>query len=228
MRWTLGWLWVLATTGAIALGQMVPQPDKDGVYTAGNGLIPAKLIYAATAVYPADPGLSAIKRVCTVRVVVGADGAPGTIKVLNEKTSPFDDAAIAAVKQSHFEGAKYHGQPVPAYRTLWVPFNVRKVPAVPLEGLAWQKGLSPPMALESLSAVNSELARRGKLRGVLWVGMLVTEEGLPTDIHLAPPLGNGLDEMVLNAAQKYRFRPATMYGVPVPFPMTVVVDSHSY
>ncbi|MGA3045660.1 MAG: energy transducer TonB [Terracidiphilus sp.] len=228
MKRILGVLGISVIAGAIALGQMAPQPDKDGIYTAGKGLTLAKLTLAVVADYSSDPHLAGIKRICAVRVVVGTDGTPGTIQVLNEKVSPFDDAAIAAVKQSHFEPAMYQGAPVPTYSTLWVPFNVGKEPAVPVEGRAGQKGVSPPMALDSVAAENSELARNGKLPGVVWVSMLVTESGLPRDVYLVHPLGNGHDQDVLNAAQKYRFRPATFHGVPVPFSITIEVNSHSY
>ena len=210
MKTILGGLVILATAGAIAVGQMSPQPDKDGVYTTGKGLTPAKLTHAVAADYPTDPSFAGIKRICALRVLVGADGNLGTIRILNEKTSPLDDAAIAAVKHSQFDPATYQGAPVPTYRTLWVPFNVGKEPAIPMEGRVGQKGVSPPIALESVEAENRELARTGKLPGVVWVSVLVTESGLPSEIHLINPLGNGNDQDVLNAAQKYRFKPATM------------------
>lgn len=206
MKRMLGGMAILATVGAIALGQMAPQPDKYGIYTAGKGLTLAKLTHAVAADYPSDPGLAGIKRICAVRMIVGADGKPGTIHVLNDKVSPFDDAAIAAVKQSQFEPAMYQGAPVPTYRTLWVPFNVGKEPAVPMESRAGQKGVSPPMALDSVAAENSQSTRSGKLSGVVLVSMLVTESGFPSDVHLVHPLGNARDQDVLNAAQKYRWQ----------------------
>lgn len=223
-----GVLGLFAMAAASICAQSAPQPDKDGIYTAGRGLTPAKLVHAVAAVYPTDPVLAGVKHICALRVVVGADGVPGAIQILNEKPSPFDEAAIAAVKQSQFEAAIFQEKRVATRITLLVPFNVGKEPGIPIQGGAGQKGVSPPTALESVADENGELARKGALPGVVFVSMLVTEKGLPTDIHLIRPIGNGHDEDVLNAAQKYRFRPATLYGLPVPFAITVEVSSYGY
>jgi TonB family protein len=230
MKKTLGTLGLLAMTAASVWPQLVPQPDKDGVYPSGaRGSTLARLIHGAEAVYPSDPSLAGIQHVCALHVVIGADGVPGTIQILNEKPSPFDDSAIASVKQSQFQPATYQGKPVPTYLTLWVPFNVGKELAVPIEGSAGRKVVSPPMPLNSVEAEYPRQSPGNKLPpGVVTVRLLVTEKGLPADIRLLTPAGNGFDESALKAVRKYLFKPATLYGVPVPYVITVQVNFRSY
>lgn len=53
---------------------------------------------------------------------------------------------------------------------------------------------------------------------------LVSEEGLPTDLHVVQPLGYGLNEKAIEAVGRYRFSPAILGGVPVPMTLDVRVD----
>jgi len=116
-------LGLMAVVGTFAWGQTVaPLPDKDGVYSMGNGVTPAKLIHAEMAEYPSDPSPAAKKHVVALRVVIGVDGTPGVTELVNAHPSPFDDAAIVAVKASQFLPASYQGRPVPTRMILWVPF----------------------------------------------------------------------------------------------------------
>jgi protein TonB len=45
--------------------------------------------------------------------------------------------------------------------------------------------------------------------------MIVTEEGLPTELEVIESAGQLLDEAVLNAVQKWKFEPGKKDGVPV-------------
>jgi TonB family protein len=222
IAWVLG-LMVLA--GTVAWGQnVVPLPDKDGVYSMGKGLTPAKLIQGFPANYPSDPGLAGVKHVVALHVVIGADGTPGVIELVNAHSSPFDDAAIAAVKASQFAPASYKGNPVPTRLELWVPFLGDKQLAVPVAALSTAKGVSVPRALNSVEAEFPKQARKDDAEGVVLIHMLVTEDGLPSDIRVLRPAGHGFDENALKAAGKYRFTPAKVYGVPVPMDITIEVN----
>jgi TonB family protein len=228
MKKTLGTLGLLAMATASICAQLVPQPDKDGVYWSGKGLTLSKLTHAADAVYPSDPSLAAIKHVCAVRVAIGADGIPGAIQVLNQRASPFDDAAFAAVKQSQFEPGSYEGNTVPTYITLWIPFNLGNDVA-PIVVTRTLNEPSAPVALNSVRAEFPKQARKEKIdQGVVLVQVLVTEEGLPTNATIVKPAGHGFDENAFTAVGRYRFKPATLHGVPVPMDIMVEVIFRRY
>jgi TonB family protein len=220
MLWVLG---LLAMTAASVYPQMVPQPDKDGVYSFGKGLTLPKLIHGAEAVYPTDPSLAGIKRVCVMRVVIGADGTPGTVQVINQRPSPFDASAAAAVKQSQFVPGRYQESSVPTYITLWVPFNVAKRVLATVSTPS-QKGVSVPVALNSVTAEFPKQARKEKDEGVVVIRVPVTETGLPTNATVEWHAGHGFDENALKAVANYRFKPATLHGVPVPMEIVVEVN----
>jgi TonB family protein len=225
--WVLG---LLVLAGTLAWGQNVAgQADKDGVYTMAQGMTPAILVHAVPAVYPSDPGLVKLKHVVALRMVVGADGTPGAIQLEDAHPSPFDDAAIAAVKGSQFTAAKLAGKPVPTRLKVWVPFLGEQKEVLPILASAAAKGVSMLMPLNSPVAEFPEEARKDNVKaGMVLIHMLVTEEGLPSDMHVIIPVGHGLDESALKAAAKYRFTPAKFQGVPVPMEITVEVNFSRY
>jgi len=220
MVWVLGLLAVAGTLApAWGWGQTAEsQPDKDGVYSMGKGMTPATLVHATPAEYPSDPSLATVKHVVAVRVVIGADGTPGKMELLNAHASPFDDAAIAAVKASQFAPGSYKGDPAPTRAMVWVPFVGDEKLAVPSTLSILRKDLSVPKPLNSVQAEFPAEARKDKVsEGDVLVHMLVTEDGRPSEIHLITAGGHGFDEAALKAAWEYRFEPAKLYGIPVPF-----------
>jgi len=226
MVWALG---LMAVAGTFAWGQATaPQPDKDGVYSMGMGLPPAKLIHAAPANCPSDPSLAKKKQVVALRVVIGADGTPGAIEQMNAHPGPFDDAAIAAVKASQFTPAKYKGNPVPTWMMVCVPFLGDPKLAVPMTVSAGEKGVSVPYPVNSVEADFPKSVPKNFAAGVVLIHMLVTDEGLPSEMRVVYPLGHGFDEEALKAAGKYQFAPAKYHGVPVPFYITVEVNFRRY
>ena len=224
-------LFALAITGAWAqitpqqlwVQKTVPQPDKDGVYPLGNGVVAPSLIHAVPAVYPANPDLVGLKRVCMLDVVVEADGTSARINVLgNSCSSPFDEAAINAVRHSQFEPGKLNGNLVPVRIPVCVSFLGGEEPAIPKQfPLA---GFKYPVPLSQVEAEYSHEARSAKLEGFVLVSVLITEDGLSTNAQVIRPLGEGLDEKALQAVSKWRFRPAVMDGIPAPCHITVMVD----
>ena len=203
-----------------------PQPDKDGIYSQGMGLTPAQLVHGSAAVFPGDPSSAKVKHVCAFLVVVGIDGKPSAIELLNQHPSKFDDVAIAAVKESQFSPADYKGKPVPTRMTVWVPFIGGKnvLPALVTSRL---KGVTPPVAGNS-DTVGAEFpaqARQDKVdSGTVLVHVRVSEEGKVIDATVIRAAGHGFDENALKAAEKYRFKPATFEGAPVLTDITVQVN----
>ena len=225
MRRLLGVLGLVSVLAATLWGQAVlPEPDKDGVYSVGDGLTPAKLVHGARAAFPNDPGQTGVKRVCALRLVIGTDGIPVTIQVLNQEPSPFDDAAIAAVKQSQFKPGSYKGSPVPTRIMVLVPFFAGSDGPVPDVATASHIGVSAPVPMNSVQAAYPKDARKKGVHGVVLVLLRVTEDGLPADALIVKSLGPGFDENALKAAAKYRFSPPTLLGVPVPMDIVVSAD----
>jgi TonB family protein len=200
------------------------QPDKDGIYSHGEKLKIAKLIHGALAIPPSDPQLAGFKHVCMLRVVIGADGVPGTIEVVNEEASPYDEAAIRSVRKSQFEPGTLDKIPVPTRVLVWVPFVGGKQAPVPITRLYTQTSAKAPAPLNSVEAEYSVEGRKRHISGMVMVSVIVTEEGLPSEAHVVQSLGYGLDEKALEAVGKYRFRPALMDDTPMPVSITIEIN----
>ena len=89
-------------------------------------------------------------------------------------------------------------------------------------------GISPPKLTSHKEPEFSELARRMKYQGTGVIGLTVSPEGLPTDLHVLNPLGCGLDAQAVRAVQGWRFKPAEKDGQPVSVEIAVEVDFHLY
>jgi TonB family protein len=220
------WIWgLLAMTAASICAQQTQQPDKEGVYVPFRDVKPAKLVNAVAAVVPPEVSLAGGKHICTLSMVIGADGIPTNIEVVNSQKSPLDDAAIAAVKQSQFQPGSLNGNPVPVRAFVWVPFVAADHPATPETGSPKEiKNMTVPLPVKSANAEFSDEARRRRFSGSVLLAFTVTEDGLPANVRVVDPLGMGLDEQALKAVRQYRFKPATLEGIPIPFSVVVAVS----
>jgi TonB family protein len=220
-------------------------PDKDGVYAAGPGIQMPVVLERATAAYPDDAAAGTVDGICVLSLVIGADGVPADIQVLTSHGAAFDAAAIEAVKQTKFSAGTLNDKPVPVRINVRFRFFEDRRPAIPRimgrfglsRGPDWRPGGpgaqsrsfdKPPVAIHIANPEFSEEARKAKLQGVVLLSMLVTEEGLPTDIRLEKSLGMGLDEKAMQCASEYRFKPALKDGVPVPARITLEVNFRLY
>ena len=219
-----------ADQGPVAIKSAAPTPDKDGVYRLDDGITPPVLTNAVAAAYPPDATEADRPHISILSLVVGVDGTPANIQVVNPHGSPFDELAIAAVQQSRFQPGALNGKPVPVLVDVRVSF-FHFTSAVPRLMLHYAQmgnfrsrpddlnrmgsGVTPPRPIVNTMPEYSEQARRQKIQGVVVVSMLITEDGLPTDFRVEKSLGFGLDKKALQAAAKYRFKPAMRDGNPV-------------
>ena len=62
----------------------------------------------------------------------------------------------------------------------------------------------------------SEEARKAKLQGAVLVQIVIDAHGVPQNIQVKRSLGLGLDDRAVETVRKWRFKPATLNGKPVP------------
>jgi TonB family protein len=89
-------------------------------------------------------------------------------------------------------------------------------------------GVSPPHQIFAPEPQFSEPARKAKYQGTVVLGLVVNEDGLPTNVHITAPLGYGLDEKAVQAVQTWKFKPAQKDGQPVRVEIAVEIDFHLY
>jgi len=76
-------------------------------------------------------------------------------------------------------------------------------------------GRTVPMLIRKYEPEYSEEARKAKYQGTVTLNVLVTADGVPSDIKVLHALGLGLDEKAMEAVWKWRFKPATQDGKPI-------------
>jgi len=90
------------------------------------------------------------------------------------------------------------------------------------------QGVIAPTLLLAPEAEFSDEARRQKYQGVCMVSIIVDAHGIPQNVHVIRALGMGLDEKAVEAIRRYRFKPGTKDGKPVPVLISVAVDFRQF
>jgi protein TonB len=85
-------------------------------------------------------------------------------------------------------------------------------------------GVVAPVPIYAPDAEFSDEARRARYQGVCLISVIVDTHGNPQNPRVVQRLGMGLDEKALDAIRRYKFKPGTKDGKPVPVLMTIEVD----
>jgi TonB family protein len=86
------------------------------------------------------------------------------------------------------------------------------------------RGVAPPVPIYAPEAEFSDEARRSKYQGVCLISIIVDTQGNPQNPRVVQRLGMGLDEKAIEAIRRYKFKPGTKDGKPVPVLITIEVD----
>jgi TonB family protein len=84
--------------------------------------------------------------------------------------------------------------------------------------------VDPPTVLSTVEPEYSDEGTRIRLSGRVLVGVIVGADGRPASLTILKSLGFGLDEAALDAVSKWRFRPGTRNGQPLPVIAQVEVN----
>ncbi|WP_058186248.1 energy transducer TonB [Terracidiphilus gabretensis] len=124
--------------------------------------------------------------------------------------------------EQHLKALK--GVPEKAVFALGSIAQVRHDPAGP--GLKDPK-LKMPVAIFTVDPSYTQQAKDKNIDSTIMLEITVSAEGLPGDIKIARPVGYGMDEQSIEAVLRYRFKPATYDGMPVPAIMKIAIFFHS-
>jgi TonB family protein len=86
----------------------------------------------------------------------------------------------------------------------------------------------PPVLTHSVNPKFTRALRTAKTAAVAQVGLVVDTAGKPTKIHIVKSSNASLDKSAMDAVAKYRFKPATLHGQPVPVELVVEVKLDIY
>jgi periplasmic protein TonB len=83
-----------------------------GVFHMGSGATPPRPIYSPEPEFSEEARKAKYQGVCTLGMIIGTDGRPTNIRVLNSLGMGLDEKAIEAVRTWRFEPAMKDGHPV--------------------------------------------------------------------------------------------------------------------
>jgi TonB family protein len=95
-----------------------------GIFHVGGGVSPPRQIYAPEPEFSEEARKAKYQGVCTLGLIVGTDGRPSNIRVLNSLGMGLDEKAIEAVKSWKFEPAMKDGHPVRVEIAVEVDFHL--------------------------------------------------------------------------------------------------------
>jgi TonB family protein len=95
-----------------------------GLFHVGGGVSPPRQIYAPEPEFSEEARKAKYQGVCTLGLIVGADGRPSNIRVLSSLGMGLDEKAIEAVKNWKFEPAMKDGHPVRVEIAVEVDFHL--------------------------------------------------------------------------------------------------------
>jgi len=232
----------LSAQDAVFQNRQIHQaPDKDGVYYVGPEVTSPRLVRTVAVPYPDGVPAKDIQGMTVLAMVIEANGVPAHIQLLHKHGDAFDQAALAAVKNSIFEPGMLAGKPLPVWIDVRVVFHAGRSQAIP-EILITERDLPPPDASQSedkhhkplsytppipIHTVDADFAdpfTKHPYVQVAIVAVLVNEEGLPKEVRVVRGLGFGLDKKAEAAVWQYRFLPATSKGKPIAARRNVMVE----
>src|SRR5580698_901948 len=83
---------------------------------------------------------------------------------------------------------------------------------------------TPQKVTHSVKPEYTREARDAKLEGVVTLSCVVGADGVVSDIDVRHGLVMGLDEKAVECLRKWRFKPATNHGEPVPAKTTIEMN----
>jgi protein TonB len=96
-----------------------------GVYRAGAGVEPPRVIREVKADYPDEARRRGIEGEVIVELIVRRDGSVGDARIVRRLSAALDERALQAVRQWRFDPGKYRGLPVDVAVEVVVEFRLR-------------------------------------------------------------------------------------------------------
>jgi TonB family protein len=177
-----------------------------------DSVSPPKLIKKTEPQYTEQATADQISGLVLLSLTVGADGVPKDISVVKGLGAGLDEKAIDAVSEWRFTPAMKNSVPVATKAQVTVNFKLCHDDCGPANA---KGGISQPVLISKTEPQYTDKARRDRISGRVHLSLIVDEHGIPTNIAVISPLGDGLDQKAIEAVTRWRFKPATKNGVPV-------------
>jgi TonB family protein len=88
-------------------------------------------------------------------------------------------------------------------------------------------GITPPRVTHQVTPVVKPDAKGFRISGTVLIGLVVSSQGAPKDVHVVTSLDKDVDQSAVEAVQQWSFEPAKKGDQPVAVRITVEIRFHS-
>jgi TonB family protein len=217
----------------VAIGVLVPLASMRGASAANasnvsSAVSPTVDQYTTPPLYSDDARRLGVEGSVVLEVIVGVDGKPRRLHVIQGLGFGLDQNALVAVRDWHFVPGQRDGRPVEFPIRINVEFSLKN--AELNESIANDMatrigpGVTPPQVVYRSDPVYPADAQSAKPGGAVVLDTVIPENGVPRVIRVIRSLNWQFDETAINALKQWRFSPAMKDGNPVKVRMNVAVE----
>ncbi len=211
--------------------------------SAAFQIVPPFAIAQPNPSYSSEARKKKISGTCLVSFTVDTNGIPQSVRVVKSLEPSLDTNAVQAIETWRFKPARKEGKTsVPFDLTAEVSFrimdihrsesatSVTSVIANPADSddlgtvLSYDGSrLIRPIPVLQIAPKYPSDEKRHRINGDCLLALIIDSEGIPQDIHIVKSLGPAFDESAIEAVKKWRYKPASRDGVPIPMKTHVIV-----
>jgi protein TonB len=83
---------------------------------------------------------------------------------------------------------------------------------------------TPPVVIYKVEPEYTKEAIEAKRQGTVAISVVITAEGVASDLAVVRGLGLGLDEKAMECVRQWRFKPGTRNGEPIAVKATIEIN----
>jgi TonB family protein len=192
----------------------------EGTYRVGGGVSPPHVISKSEPQYSAEGLRARLEGSVTVSLVVGEDGTPRDIKVVQSLGLGLDEKAVETISSWRFAPADKEGNPVAVLAKVEVHFRLVGKAG---EWRLTRASFKPPERASLPSVIRTKFPRDAAAEesGSVTLTLDVDEQGLPVNIHVEKSSDAKWEDDVIAATREWRFTPGLKDGAAVVVPLTL-------
>jgi TonB family protein len=196
---------------AVMVGHCSSEPDAATAitYRASDGVNPPILVQQVAPVYSEDARKAKFQHIVRVALVVGLDGRPENLEVVQVAGLGLDEQTVEAVRLWRFKPGTKAGQAVRVEANVEANFRMRGWRVTSLEYD------TPPNASLPLPTLRF-LPLWGETCGEVNLVFQIPTNGVPANLRVLRSTNELMSEAATESVKGWRFRPAKQDDSPVP------------
>ncbi|HEY1212781.1 MAG TPA: energy transducer TonB, partial [Bryobacteraceae bacterium] len=211
-----------ADLSMLAVADQKEQEKKKPIMVSA-GIMAGQIVTKVNPKYPEDARKARIQGTVVLNAIIGKTGDVMSLQVASGPTE-LRNSAVEAVQQWKYKPYLLNGQPTEVSTTISVTYSISDEPSAVAPCTSQTSGCTMPVLLSAVEPEYPSQAREAKSSGVVIVSLAVDEKGNPRDVAVLSPAGHGFDEKAVEAVRRYKFQPATKYGLPTVAELKVTVN----